>query len=234
MMAWCLQKQMQKNSEQRKGNVVSINFYPNRKKMSREIGICIVLKRQEVLESFCSSCIFKIFENAAVRECFACEVQHAKNVIGQDSKENMMPASEGSPECAAARSGSLVPGRKDSMSAGGDFMARLMNYSKAMVLPAVLLCAFIFGSASASPAFAPAKAALSRPVGGGNDVVKILSVLESRTMDRATLDKAADKLSTMEERRLRILSSLCDRISEDSDTAGADIAFSLMTVLIVL
>jgi hypothetical protein len=38
----------------------------------------------------------------------------------------------------------------------------------------------------------------------------------------------------MEGRRLRILSSLCDRISDDSHTAGADIAFSLMTVLIVL
>jgi len=64
--------------------------------------------------------------------------------------------------------------------------------------------------------------------------MKIVSVLRSRTADRTILDKAKDKLSTMEDRRLRILSSLCDRISEDAHAAGADIAFSLMTVLIVL
>jgi hypothetical protein len=206
--------------------------------MSREIGLCIVLKRREVLESLCSSCIFQIFENAEVRECFSCEVQQAMNVIGQDSKQNMMQADPGSPERGAC-SGSL-PGRKEkeSMADSGDFMGRLMNYSKSLILPAVLLCFFIFGSASTSPAFAPAQAALSGPAGNGsNDVVKktkILSVLKSRTSDRTVLDKAVDKLSTMEERRLRLLSSLCDRISEDSDNAGADIAFSLMTMLIVL
>jgi len=117
-------------------------------------------------------------------------------------------------------------------------MARQQNHTKAMLLRAVLLCSFIFGSASASVAFTSAHPGLSRPAdSGSNDVVtriKILSVLESRTMDRTILDKAADKLSTMEGRRLRILSSLSDRISEDSDAAGADIAFSLMTVLIVL
>ncbi len=214
---------------------MSINFYPHKKKMSREIGICIVLKRRDVLESFCSSCIFRIFENTEVRECFACEVQQAMNVIGQDSKRNMMPASVGPLECATAPSGTLVPGQKDIMSDSGDFMAGLMNYSKALLLSAVLLCTFIFGNASALLASTPANAAFSGPVGNSsNDVVKILSVLKSRTRDRTVLDKAAEKLNIMEERRLRILSSLCDRISEDSDSTGADIAFSLMTVLIVL
>jgi hypothetical protein len=163
-------------------------------------------------------------------------VEQGVNVIGQDSKKNMMPPDLGSLECEAG-SGSL-PGRKDIKSDSGDFMAGLINYSKALLLPAVLLCFFIFGSASTSLAFTPAHAVLSRPVGNGSDdvvkKVKILSVLESRTTDRTVLDKAADKLSTMEGRRLRLLSSLCDRISEDSAAAGADIAFSLMTVLIVL
>lgn len=216
---------------------MSINFYPHRKKMSREIGLCIVLERREVLESLCSSCIFQIFENTQVRECFACEVQQAMNVIGQN-KKNMVPADPGYPECEAV-SGSL-PGRKEkeSMADSGDFVGKLVNYSKALLLAAVLLCFFIFGSASASLAFAPAYAALSGPVSNGStDVVtkiKILSVLKSRTSDRTVLDKAVDKLSTMEGRRLRLLSSLCDRISEDSENAGADIAFSLMTMLIVL
>lgn len=220
-----MQKILQKNAEQRKGSAVSINIYPNRKKMSREIGLCIVLKRQEVLESFCSSCIFKIFENAEVRECFSCEVQQGMNIIGQDSKKNMATPSVGSLECTVK--GTVLPGRKDGMSDDVDFMGSLMNYSKALVLSAVLLCTFLFGSASVSLALTPVDAS-------SINVVKILSVLESRTKDRTILDKAADTLSIMEERRLRILSKLCDRISEDSDTAGADIAFSLMTVLIVL
>lgn len=212
---------------------MSINFYPNRKKMSREIGICIVLKRRDVLESFCSSCIFRIFENTEVRECFACEVQQGMNIIGLDSKENRMPAGPGPQECAATSS--ALPGRKDAMSNEGDFMTRLMNYSRALILSVVFLGAFLFGSATASLATTPVGAVLSGPEDSrSNDVVKILSVLEGRTTDRTVLDKAAGKLSTMEGRRLRILSSLCDRISEDAHTAGADIAFSLMTVMIVL
>jgi hypothetical protein len=67
-----------------------------------------------------------------------------------------------------------------------------------------------------------------------SDVVKILSVMESRTTDRSILVKAAGKLNSMEGRSLRILSKLSDRIAEDADAAGADIAFSLMTMMIVL
>jgi hypothetical protein len=108
----------------------------------------------------------------------------------------------------------------------------------ALLLLAVLLCLFIIvGNASASPAAAPAGAAVSKSAGIGSSnaekKMKILSVLEDRTMDRTVLDKAVDTLSTMKGSRLRLLSSLSDRVSEDSG-AGADIAFSLMTVLIVL
>jgi hypothetical protein len=223
------------NFEQRKGCTVGINFYPNRKKMSREIGLCIVLKRQDVLESFCSSCIYQIFENAQVRECFACEVRQGMNSIGQDGKKNMPADDPGSPEGAAAGSGPPVADGEEVMNDRGDFAGRLVDYSKAMLVTSVLLCTFFFGSASASTSFAPADAVLSGPAGGsGNARAKILSVLESRTMDRTVLSKAAHKLSAMEGRRLRILFSLCDRISGDANTAGADIAFSLMTMMIVL
>lgn len=117
-------------------------------------------------------------------------------------------------------------------------MAIKINLMKALILFAVLLCLFIIaGGASASSAVAPAGAAVSRSAGiGRSDVarkMKILSVLEGRTMDRTVLDKAVDTLSTMEGSRLRLLSSLSDRVSRDTG-AGADIAFSLMTVLIVL
>lgn len=67
-----------------------------------------------------------------------------------------------------------------------------------------------------------------------NDISKIMSVLESRRPDKKTLEKAAGKMSDMKERNLRLMSSLCDRITADAGTPAADLAFSLLTALIVL
>ncbi len=62
----------------------------------------------------------------------------------------------------------------------------------------------------------------------------ILSVLETRISDKKILDKVAEKLLTLSEQQLATMSSLCDHISLKSDTAGAHIAFSLITAMIVL
>ncbi len=67
-----------------------------------------------------------------------------------------------------------------------------------------------------------------------NDISKIMSVLESRNPDKRALEKAAGKMSDMNERNLRLMSSLCDRITADAGTPGADLAYSLLTALIVL
>ena len=40
------------------------NFYPCRNRMSREIEQCTSLQNLERLLSFCSSCIYRIFEQA--------------------------------------------------------------------------------------------------------------------------------------------------------------------------
>ena len=69
---------------------------------------------------------------------------------------------------------------------------------------------------------------------GRNDISKIMSVLESRKPNRRVLEKAADKMSDMNERNLRLMSSLCDRITAGAGTPAADLAFSLLTALIVL
>jgi hypothetical protein len=65
-------------------------------------------------------------------------------------------------------------------------------------------------------------------------ISKIVSVLAIKSPDGKILGKAAEKLSAMSNRDLRLISSLCDRISADDGTAGADIAFSLITAMIVL
>ncbi len=115
-------------------------------------------------------------------------------------------------------------------------MAARNFLKKTVYWPAVFLCILSIGSASASVGYQPAGAIHSGYVEiiGPDTISKILSVLEIRSSDRRILDKAAGKLSAMNNRDIRLISSLCDRISADGDTAGADIAFSLITAMIVL
>jgi hypothetical protein len=66
------------------------------------------------------------------------------------------------------------------------------------------------------------------------EALKILSVLEERTGDQRLLERAWEKLLTLSDKEIRLIGSLCERISSDGQTAGGDIAFLLVTALIVL
>lgn len=66
------------------------------------------------------------------------------------------------------------------------------------------------------------------------NVIKILTVLKNKMGDRRLLEKAKDKLFTLSGRQTRLLASLSDRIAKDGYSAGADIAFLWITILIVL
>jgi hypothetical protein len=108
-------------------------------------------------------------------------------------------------------------------------------FKKAAFWSAMLACILSIANAPASFGYQPAGVV----TGGhaeirGTDTAKILSVLAIRSPGGKALGKAAEKLSAMDDRDLRLISSLCDRISEDRSTAGADIAFSLITAMIVL
>jgi hypothetical protein len=107
---------------------------------------------------------------------------------------------------------------------------------KAVYGPAVFLCILSIGSASVSLGYQPAGPSRGGygEIIGPDTISTILSVLENRSSDRKILDKAAEKLSAMNKRDLQLISSLCDRITVDGGTAGADIAFSLITAMIIL
>ena len=66
------------------------------------------------------------------------------------------------------------------------------------------------------------------------NVLKILSFLENKISDQESLQKAKDKLVTLNERQTRLIASLSDRIADQGNTTGGDIAFLLMMALIVL
>jgi hypothetical protein len=72
------------------------------------------------------------------------------------------------------------------------------------------------------------------PVKRDRDLNKIIGALESRIKNHHLPKKAKNKLAAMNDEEIRILTSLCDRLSETVDTAGADFAFLLATALIVL
>jgi hypothetical protein len=62
---------------------------------------------------------------------------------------------------------------------------------------------------------------------------RILSVLEVKMGGQSVPDKVRDKLRTFSDGQIRLIASLSDRIDGEDRTAGADIAFLLITALII-
>jgi hypothetical protein len=71
-------------------------------------------------------------------------------------------------------------------------------------------------------------------LGSSEDVTKILSVFENRIEDQQLLERTKDKLLTLDQRQIRLIASLSDRVAKEGNTTGSDIAFLLMTALITL
>lgn len=71
-------------------------------------------------------------------------------------------------------------------------------------------------------------------LGLSSDVSKILSVFENRIEDPQLLERTKDKLLTLDQRQIRLIASLSDRVAKEGNTTGSDIAFLLMTALITL
>lgn len=65
------------------------------------------------------------------------------------------------------------------------------------------------------------------------ELFKVLSFIEKRVKDRKLITKIKDKLPTLDEPRLRIIVSLSDYIADESGGVKTEIAFLLLTTLIV-
>jgi hypothetical protein len=63
---------------------------------------------------------------------------------------------------------------------------------------------------------------------------RILSALEVKMGGESVPGKVRDKLLTLSDGQIRLIASLSDRIDAEDRTAGADIAFLLITALIIL
>jgi hypothetical protein len=75
----------------------------------------------------------------------------------------------------------------------------------------------------------------NQPVlGRETNVFRILTVFENKIEDRQLLEKTKKKLLTLSDGQTRLIASLSDRVTQEGNSAGASIAFLLMTVLITL
>jgi len=63
---------------------------------------------------------------------------------------------------------------------------------------------------------------------------KIIPVLENKIHDQKLLVKSKEKIHGMGDREIRLVAALCEKISGEGETVSSDIAFLLVTALIVL
>jgi len=66
------------------------------------------------------------------------------------------------------------------------------------------------------------------------DVMKILSVLEKKIGDQKSLERAKEKLFALRNSQFLMIASLSEQIAREGDKPGVDIAFLLITALIIL
>lgn len=71
------------------------------------------------------------------------------------------------------------------------------------------------------------------PVDHSSEMFQVLTVIEKRVGDETLLKKIADKLPAMSDDRLQMIASLSERIAAEDHGAKTDIAFLLLTTLIV-
>jgi hypothetical protein len=66
------------------------------------------------------------------------------------------------------------------------------------------------------------------------DVTRILSVFEKKVEDPKLLERTREKLLTLGDTQFSLISSLSEQIIKEGNQPGVDIAFLLITILIVL
>ena len=116
-------------------------------------------------------------------------------------------------------------------------MLKGMNSFLALMLSALLCVTTTVGSSMASTP--GSKVPLVSPVhdikpSKERDLIRIVSVLESRVRNHPLPAKVRSKLAAMNDDEIRLVTSLCDHISKTGETTGSDLALMLVTALIVL
>ncbi len=119
-------------------------------------------------------------------------------------------------------------------------MAKCIQFFLSLLLAITLFVVVCEGPSSASVGTRPEKMHANLQEGElsqksrDRDLKRIIGVLECRIQDHRLAEKAKNKLAAMNNDEVRLVLSLCDRITETGNTAGADFALLLVTAMIVL
>jgi hypothetical protein len=95
----------------------------------------------------------------------------------------------------------------------------------------VVFCLLLIGAAAPSIAAVPAKPSA---ITASLERQRVAAAVAGRAGDGKALAKVREKLAVLKGSKLRLAAALCDRIEPDEHSAAADIAFSIVTALIVL
>lgn len=68
----------------------------------------------------------------------------------------------------------------------------------------------------------------------GPNVHKIISALEDRMSDQPLLEKVKHKVFTLSDQHTRVIASLSEHVVQERKSTSGDIAFLLLTTLIIL
>lgn len=109
----------------------------------------------------------------------------------------------------------------------------LLTWMGGLLIFSIVLASESFASGLSGPA-ASVSLRAEQAVYHHTELRKVLSVVEHRTKNEKVREKMRDKLSAMSDRQLRLAASLCERIAHDDNSARSEIAFSIVTALIVL
>ena len=100
-------------------------------------------------------------------------------------------------------------------------------------ISAVIFCvAFTHSLALAEPG-TTIRSQPQNGIAANTETDRILWVLEDRMQGQHLQEKARDKLSKLSSEQIRLLDSLAVRIMKNDHTAASDIAFLLITALII-
>ena len=110
---------------------------------------------------------------------------------------------------------------------------------KLMLIIAVCLLSLQINIFAGRPSFAAVHTAEQDPgdltlSARASNVLKIISVLDHRMTDQPLLEKAKEKVFTLSDQHARLIASLSDRVVKERNSTTGDVAFLLLTALIIL
>jgi hypothetical protein len=118
---------------------------------------------------------------------------------------------------------------------GGRYMKKMRNKKLvgAMLLMCLLLMPFMKRAEAAVPNKRIAVKTIDVRFSKQNEIARIVQVLKKGTGNRQLADKAREKLGKLSPEDIRLIGNLCAQIKATGREPGADLAFAMVSALLV-